>query len=84
MNDKWGRNFLGTPPQGRADYAFLQHIIASMNETQGRCAILFPHGVLFRDEELELRKKLVEMDILDCIIGLGANLFYNSPMELAY
>ncbi len=41
MNDKWGRNFLGTPPQGRADYAFLQHIIASMNETQGRCAILF-------------------------------------------
>lgn len=41
----------------------------------------FPHGVLFRDEELELRKKLVEMDILDCIIGLGANLFYNSPME---
>ena len=81
MNDKWGRNFLGTPPQGRADYAFLQHIIASMNETQGRCAILFPHGVLFRDEELELRKKLVEMDILDCIIGLGANLFYNSPME---
>lgn len=81
MNDKWGRNFLGTPPQGRADYAFLQHIIASMNETQGRCAILFPHGVLFRDEELELRKKLVEMDILDCVIGLGANLFYNSPME---
>lgn len=81
MNDKWGRNFLGTPSQGRADYAFLQHIIASMNETQGRCAILFPHGVLFRDEELELRKKLVEMDILDCVIGLGANLFYNSPME---
>lgn len=80
MNDKWGRNFLGTPPQGRADYAFLQHIIASMNETQGRCAILFPHGVLFRDEELELRKKLVEMDILDCIIGLGANLFYNSVL----
>ncbi len=81
MNDKWGRNFLGTPPQGRADYAFLQHIIASMHETRGRCAILFPHGVLFRDEELGLRKKLVEMDILDCVIGLGANLFYNSPME---
>lgn len=81
MNDKWGRNFLGTPPQGRADYAFLQHIIASMNENTGRCAILFPHGVLFRNEELELRKKLVEMDILDCVIGLGANLFYNSPME---
>lgn len=56
MNDKWGRNFLGTPPQGRADYAFFQHIIASMDRNTGRCAILFPHGVLFRDEEYELRK----------------------------
>lgn len=81
MNDKWGRNFLGTPPQGRADYAFFQHIIASMDENHGRCAILFPHGVLFRDEEFELRKKLVEMDILDCVIGLGPNLFFNASME---
>ena len=81
MNDKWGRNFLGTPPQGRADYAFFQHIIASMDENTGRCAILFPHGVLFRDEEYELRKKLVEMDILDCVIGLGPNLFFNASME---
>lgn len=81
MNDKWGRNFLGTPPQGRADYAFFQHIIASKNENSGRCAILFPHGVLFRDEEYELRKKLVEMDILDCVIGLGPNLFFNASME---
>ena len=80
-NDKWGRNFLGTPPQGRADYAFFQHIIASMNKTTGRCAILFPHGVLFRDEEKTMREKLVEMDILDCVIGLGANLFFNASME---
>ena len=80
-NDKWGRNFLGTPPQGRADYAFFQHIIASMNKTTGRCAILFPHGVLFRDEEKSMREKLVEMDILDCVIGLGANLFFNASME---
>lgn len=81
MNDKWGRNFLGTPPQGRADYAFIQHIIASMNTSKGRSATLLPHGVLFRDEEKELRKNLVEMDVVDCIIGLGPNLFYNSPME---
>ncbi len=80
-NDKWGRNILGTPPQGRADYAFFQHIIKSMDDKTGRCAILFPHGVLFRQEEKELREKLIKMDILDCIIGLGANLFYNSPME---
>ena len=81
MNDKWGRNFLGTPPQGRADYAFFQHILASMNEETGRCAILFPHGVLFRKDEQELREQLVKKDLIECIIGLGPNLFYNSPME---
>ena len=79
--DKWGRNILGTPPQGRADYAFFQHIIKSMDEKNGRCAILFPHGVLFRQEEKDLREKLVKMDILDCVIGLAPSLFYNSPME---
>ena len=79
--DKWGRNILGTPPQGRADYAFFQHIIKSMDAKNGRCAILFPHGVLFRQEEKDLREKLVKMDILDCVIGLAPNLFYNSPME---
>lgn len=81
MNDTWGRNFLGTPPQGRADYAFMQHIIASMNSNTGRCAILFPHGVLFRDEEKEIRKNLILQDDIECVIGLGPNLFYNSPME---
>ena len=81
MNDKWGRNFLGTPPQGRADYAFFQHILASMDDKTGRCAILFPHGVLFRKEEQEIRKNLVEKDFIECVIGLGPNLFYNSPME---
>lgn len=81
MNDKWGRNFLGTPPQGRADYAFIQHIIASMNDEHGRSATLLPHGVLFRNEEKDLRQKLVESDVVDCVIGLGPNLFYNSPME---
>jgi type I restriction enzyme M protein len=58
-NDKWERNFLGTPPQGRADYAFIQHILASMDEKNGRCAILLPHGVLFREEEKHIREQLV-------------------------
>ncbi|HAA88922.1 MAG TPA: SAM-dependent DNA methyltransferase, partial [Verrucomicrobiales bacterium] len=44
QSDPWGRNFLGTPPQGRADYAFFQHILKSMDPNTGRCAILFPHG----------------------------------------
>jgi len=79
--DKYGRNFLGVPPQGRADYTFLQHILISLKKETGRCAILFPHGVLFRNEERSMREKLVRSDMLDCIIGLGPNLFYNSPME---
>ena len=81
QNDRWGRNFLGTPPQGRADYAFIQHIIASMDDKNGRCAILLPHGILGRDEEKDIRAKLVASDVVECIIGIGRNLFYNSPME---
>jgi type I restriction enzyme M protein len=80
-NDKWGRNIFGVPPQGRADYAFFQHIIKSMDPVTGRCAILFPHGVLFRDAEREMRRRIVEADLIECVLGLGAGLFYNSPME---
>jgi type I restriction enzyme M protein len=80
-HDAWGRNFLGTPPQGRADYAFFQHILKSMDPKTGRSAILFPHGVLFRKDEEELRRKLVATDMVECVLGLGPSLFYNSPME---
>ena len=80
-HDVWSRNILGTPPQGRADYAFIQHILASMDEKNGRCAILLPHGVLNRLEEREMRAELVKLDWLDCILGIGKNLFFNSPME---
>jgi type I restriction enzyme M protein len=81
QSDPWGRNFLGTPPQGRADYAFFQHIIQSLDPNTGRCAILFPHGVLFRNEEADMRRRLIELDRIECVLGLGPNLFYNSPME---
>jgi type I restriction enzyme M protein len=80
-SDPYGRNIYGVPPQGRADYAFFQHIIKSLKPDTGRCAILFPHGVLFRDEEKHMRLKLVEHDAVECVLGLGPNLFYNSPME---
>ncbi len=80
-SDPWGRNKYGTPPQGRADYAFWQHILASMDSKTGRCAILFPHGILFRDEELDMRRRIVADDLVEAVIGLGPNLFYNSPME---
>jgi type I restriction enzyme M protein len=80
-SDPWGRNLYGTPPPGRADYAFWQHILGSLTAKNGRCAILFPHGVLFRQEESEMRRKIIEADLIECVLGLGPNLFYNSPME---
>ena len=80
-NDAFGRNIWGTPPQGCADYAFQQHIMKSLKADTGRCVVLWPHGILFRDAEKEMRRKMIESDCVDCVIGLGANLFYNSPME---
>ena len=79
--DPYGRNMWGVPPQGRADYAFFQHIAKSLDPKTGRAAILFPHGVLFRREEATLREALVKSDLIECVLGLGAGLFYNSPME---
>lgn len=80
-SDPYGRNMFGVPPQARADYAFFQHIIKSMHPKTGRCAILFPHGVLFREDEQLMREKMVAADIIECVLGLGPNLFYNATME---
>ncbi len=81
MNDPFGRNIWGTPPQGCADYAFQQHIMKSLNPDTGRSVVLWPHGVLFRDSEADIRKRMIEEDYVDAVIGLGKNLFYNSSME---
>jgi len=81
MNDPFGRNIWGTPPQGCADYAFQQHIMKSLKPETGRSVVLWPHGVLFRDSESEIRKRMIEEDFVDAVIGLGKNLFYNSSME---
>jgi type I restriction enzyme M protein len=67
--DPYGRNMWGVPPQGRADYAFFQHIAKSLNPETGRAAILFPHGVLFRREEAALREALVQSDLVECVLG---------------
>jgi type I restriction enzyme M protein len=80
-SDPYGRNVWGTPPQGCADYAFQQHIQKSLDLENGRSISLWPHGVLFRDAEAGMRRKMIEEDLVECVIGLGPNLFYNSPME---
>lgn len=81
MNDPFGRNIWGTPPPGCADYAFQQHIIKSLKPDTGRSVSLWPHGVLFRDAEVSMRKKMIEGDLVEAVIGLGEKLFYNSSME---
>lgn len=80
-SDPYGRNIWGTPPQGCADYAFQQHIQKSLDPQNGRSISLWPHGILFRDSEADMRRAMLESDVVECVIGLGPNLFYNSPME---
>jgi len=80
-SDPYGRNLWGTPPKGCADYAFQQHIQKSLDDGNGRSVTLWPHGVLFRDKEADIRSKMIKEDLVECVIGLGPNLFYNSPME---
>ena len=79
--DPFKRNIAGTPPQKSGDYAWVQHMLSSMNPRTGRMAVVLPHGALFRmAAEGKIRKKLLEMDQLDAVIGLGANLFYGTGL----
>lgn len=80
-NDPYGRNIWGTPPQSCADYAFEQHIHKSMDENNGRCVQLWPHGVLQRISEKTMRINMIKSGSVEAVIGLGPNLFYNSAMD---
>ena len=80
-NDPYGRNFAGLPPSKSGDFAWVQHMIRSMAPKTGRMAVVLPHGVLFRmSKEGQIRRKLLEMDLLEAVIGLGPNLFYGTGL----
>ena len=80
-SDPYGRNFAGMPPAKSGDYAFVQHMIKSMAPKTGRMAVVLPHGALFRmGKEGEIRKKILGMDLLEAVIGLGPNLFYGAGL----
>lgn len=80
-NDPYGRNFAGMPPKSYGDYAWVQHMIASMAKPDGRMAIVLPQGALFRKgAEGKIRTKLLEQDLLEAVIGLGPNLFYGTTL----
>lgn len=69
----------GTPPDKNGDYAFLLHIIKSLNSKNGKAAVILPHGVLFRgNAEEEIRRKIIKKGLIKGIIGLPANLFYGT------
>jgi len=80
-SDPYGRNFAGMPPGKSGDYAWVQHMIKSMATASGRMAVVLPHGALFRmGKEGEIRRKILQMDLLDSVIGLGPNLFYGTGL----
>jgi type I restriction enzyme M protein len=77
-NDPYGRFPYGTPPKDAGDLAFVQHMISSLN-ADGMMGVVMPHGVLFRgSSEKEIRKGILEDDLLEAVIGLPTSLFYGT------
>lgn len=82
-NDPYGRYPYGTPPKNAGDLAFIQHMIASLN-AEGKMGVVVPHGVLFRgSSEKEIRKGILEDDLLEAVIGLPSALFYGTGIPAA-
>ena len=92
--DKWGadtaehdtykRFWRGTPPKSRGDYAFISHMVETMNESDGRVGVVVPHGVLFRGgSEGLIRQRFIEENLLEGVIGLPANLFFGVGIPAA-
>jgi type I restriction enzyme M protein len=84
--DKWAtdphkRALGGVPPKGNADFAWVQHMLASMKPKTGRVGVVMPHGVLFRSgQEAKIRQYLIKSDQLETVIGLAPNLFYGTAI----
>lgn len=82
--DLWAadaRSFCGVPPAKNGDFAWVQHMVSSMNEGSGRVGVVMPHGVLFRGgAESRIRQCLIESDRLEAVVGLPTNLFYNTTI----
>jgi type I restriction enzyme M protein len=81
-SDRWGRNTLGgTPPRKYGDWAWVQHMNASMAPKTGRIAVVLPQGALFRQgAEGRIRQAFLEKDLVEAVIGLAPNLFYGTGL----
>jgi type I restriction enzyme M protein len=82
-SDAYGRFRFGLPPKGKGDLAFVQHMIATAN-AKGMVGVVMPHGVLFRGAaEGEIRKGILQEDLVEAVIGLPPNLFYGTGIPAA-
>ena len=80
-SDRFGRNVAGVPPKSSGDLAWVQHMMTSMAIGTGRMAVVLPHGVLFRAAaEGRIRRRILEMDLVEAVIGLAPNLFYGTGL----
>jgi type I restriction enzyme M protein len=80
-NDPWGRAFAGLPTDSSGDFAWVQHMVKSMAPGSGRMAVVLPQGALFRGGvEGQIRKYLLEHDLIETVIGLAPNLFYGTGL----
>jgi len=78
QHDPYRRFRFGISPKGYADYAFVQHMLATLN-SRGRAGVVLPHGILFRGgAEGKIRKGILEEDLLEAVIGLPSNLFFGA------
>jgi len=76
--DRYNRFHRGVPPKSKGDYAFITHMIETLNE-HGRAGVVLPHGVLFRgSSEGKIRIQLIEENLLKAVIGLPSNLFFGT------
>jgi len=83
-HDRYHRFFRGIPPKSRGDYAFISHMIEAAIEREGRIVVVVPHGVLFREgAEGRIRRRLIEENLLDAVIGLPVNLFLTTGIPVA-
>lgn len=83
-NDRFGRFRRGVPPKTKGDYAFILHMIETLKPRSGRMAVVVPHGVLFRgSSEGRIRRKLIEENLLDAVIGLPEKLFFGTGIPAA-
>jgi type I restriction enzyme M protein len=81
--DRFGRAIGEVPPATNADFAWIQHMVASMKPATGRVGVVMPHGVLFRGgKEARIREELLREDLLEAVIGLPNNLFYSTSIPV--